>query len=187
MRRYLITAIFSLTAAAEAMACMPELPSHNSYMFSVFRRDALTSPFREDMNDWWKRYGGEPESTDESYYKYNRERLDSIARRNGDRQMLRYMSLLDAYLTAGPRRKEQYAPFVESVNIPYAYERLEKRMFLNIIRQFVLPGIGSRNNVLGIHFCGFIFLCEQKGKSCAIYIHVENDKRLLSCGVQLFG
>ena len=80
------------------MACMPELPSHNSYMFSVFRRDALTSPFREDMNDWWKRYGGEPESTDESYYKYNRERLDSIARRNGDRQMLRYMSLLDAYL-----------------------------------------------------------------------------------------
>lgn len=80
------------------MACMPELPSHNSYMFSVFRRDALTSPFREDMNDWWKRYGGQPESTDENYYQYNHERIDSIARRNGDRQMLRYMSLLDAYL-----------------------------------------------------------------------------------------
>ena len=77
---------------------MSEKPTHNSYMFSVFRREAMSSPFREDMNDWWKRYGGQPESTDYSYYQYNRERLDSIARRHGDRQMLSYMRLLDAYL-----------------------------------------------------------------------------------------
>lgn len=98
MKRYLVTAIFSLALGAGSQACVSEKPTHNSYMFSVFRREAMSSPFREDMNDWWKRYGGQPESTDYSYYQYNRERLDSIARRHGDRQMLSYMRLLDAYL-----------------------------------------------------------------------------------------
>ena len=98
MKRFIIATIFSLGIAAEAAACLPEEPTHNSYVFSVFRREAVGSPFRDDMNDWWKRYGGEPESTDEYYYMGNRERLRKIAQKRADGGMASYMRMLDAYL-----------------------------------------------------------------------------------------
>ena len=98
MKRFIIATIFSLGMAAEAAACLPEAPTHNSYVFSVFRREAVGSPFRDDMNDWWKRYGGEPESTDEYYYMGNRERLRKIAQKRADGGMTSYMRMLDAYL-----------------------------------------------------------------------------------------
>ena len=84
--------------AAGASACLPEKPTHNAYVFSVFRREAVDAPFRDDMNDWWKRYGGEPESTDQAYYESNRERLRETAARHGGGAMAEYMDLLDAYL-----------------------------------------------------------------------------------------
>ena len=84
--------------AAGASACLPEKPTHNAYVFSVFRREAVDAPFRYDMNDWWKRYGGEPESTDQAYYESNRERLRETAARHGEEAMAEYMDLLDAYL-----------------------------------------------------------------------------------------
>ena len=84
--------------AAGASACLPEKPTHNAYVFSVFRREAVDAPFRDDMNDWWKRYGGEPESTDQAYYENNRERLRETAARHGGGTMAEYMDLLDAYL-----------------------------------------------------------------------------------------
>ena len=84
--------------AAGASACLPEKPTHNAYVFSVFRREAVDAPFRDDMNDWWKRYGGEPESTDQAYYENNRERLRETAARHGEEAMAEYMDLLDAYL-----------------------------------------------------------------------------------------
>ena len=98
MKRFIIAAAFSLTVAADALACAFEGPTHNAYVFSVFRRERMQSPFREDMNDWWKRYGGEPASRDYSYYEWNHDRLADIARRKGDEAMLTYMRLLDAYL-----------------------------------------------------------------------------------------
>ena len=98
MKRFIIATIFSLGMAAGAEACAPEKPTHNSYVFSVFRREAVGSPFRDDMNDWWKRYGGEPESTDEYYYMGNRERLRKIAQKRADGGMTSYMRMLDAYL-----------------------------------------------------------------------------------------
>ena len=84
--------------AAGASACLPEKPTHNAYVFSVFRREAVDAPFRDDMNDWWKRYGGEPESTDQAYYESNRGRLRETAARHGGGAMAEYMDLLDAYL-----------------------------------------------------------------------------------------
>ena len=84
--------------AAGASACLSEKPTHNAYVFSVFRREAVDAPFRYDMNDWWKRYGGEPESTDQAYYESNRERLRETAARHGEEAMAEYMDLLDAYL-----------------------------------------------------------------------------------------
>lgn len=98
MKKYIIAAIFSLATAAEALACAFEGPTHNAYVFSVYHRDRMASPFREDMNNWWKRYGGEPESTDWAYYENNADTLRTIAKKRGDKGMLEYMRLLDAYL-----------------------------------------------------------------------------------------
>ena len=41
MRRYLITAIFSLTAAAGAMACMPELEAQGIHNFIHVKSNVL--------------------------------------------------------------------------------------------------------------------------------------------------
>lgn len=98
MRKFLTAMIFSLACAGEALACVPEDPTHNAYMFSVFRRERMSSPFAEDMNNWWKRYGGQPESSDDDYYESNRDSLKALARRRGDSQMLDYMHWLDEFL-----------------------------------------------------------------------------------------
>lgn len=98
MRRYIIAAIFSLAFTAGATACAPERPTHNAYVFSVFSRESMEPPFREEMNNWWKRYGGEPESADGTYYETNRDAIRARAERQGDKGMLAYMRLLDAYL-----------------------------------------------------------------------------------------
>ena len=98
MKRFLTAIAISIFVAADAPACMPERPTHNAYMFSVFRREAMSPPFREAMNSWWKRYGGEPQSDDANYYENNADRLRKAAERRGDRQMLDYMRWLDAYL-----------------------------------------------------------------------------------------
>ena len=98
MKRFLTAIAISIFVAADAPACMPERPTHNAYMFSVFRREAMSPPFREAMNSWWKRYGGEPQSDDINYYENNADRLRKAAERRGDSQMLDYMRWLDAYL-----------------------------------------------------------------------------------------
>lgn len=98
MKRFLITILISAVFTTDAFPCASEAPTHNAYMFSVFRREAMSSPFREDMNAWWKRYGGEPESDDYAYYESNSGKVRAVAERRGERQMLVYMDLLDAYL-----------------------------------------------------------------------------------------
>lgn len=98
MKRYLIAILIGASAAADVKACLPELPTHNAYVFSVFRRESMSSPFRAGMNAWWKRYGGEPESDAYDYYGTHADSLKERARRKGDTQMLDYMHWLDAYL-----------------------------------------------------------------------------------------
>ena len=98
MKRFITALAFSLAGIAGATACAPERPTHNAYVFSVYRREAMRSPFAARMNDYWKTYAGRPESADPDFYRNNGDLLRRAARRRGDRQMTAYMDRLDAYL-----------------------------------------------------------------------------------------
>lgn len=98
MKRFLTALTICLSLSARVPACTPEAPTHNAYVFSVFSRESMNPPFAADMNNWWKRYGGEPQSGSYAYYEANRGRLQALAEREGDRPMADYMRLLDAYL-----------------------------------------------------------------------------------------
>ncbi len=98
MKKFIIATIISLLPLADALACAPERPTHNAYMFSVFRRERMRSPFAEDMNNWWKAYADDLKSRETEYYRWYADTLRAIAGRNGDKDMLEYMRRLDAYL-----------------------------------------------------------------------------------------
>lgn len=98
MKKFIIATIISLVPLADAVACAPERPTHNAYMFSVFRRERMQSPFAEDMNNWWKAYADDLTSRETEYYRWNADTLRAIATRKGDKEMLEYMRWLDAYL-----------------------------------------------------------------------------------------
>ena len=98
MRKFIIAALISLVPLADALACAPERPTHNAYMFSVFRRERMRSPFAEDMNNWWKAYADDLTSRETEYYRWNADTLRAIATRKGDKDMLEYMRWLDVYL-----------------------------------------------------------------------------------------
>ena len=71
MKRFITALAFSLAGIAGATACAPERPTHNAYVFSVYRREAMRSPFAARMNDYWKTYAGRPESADPDFYRNN--------------------------------------------------------------------------------------------------------------------
>lgn len=98
MKKFIIATIISLVPLADAVACAPERPTHNAYMFSVFRRERMLSPFSEDMNNWWKAYADDLKSRETEYYRWNADTIRAIATRKGDKEMLEYMRWLDAYL-----------------------------------------------------------------------------------------
>lgn len=98
MKKFIFVSLFALALCADAWACVSEAPTHNNYMFSVFRRESMDSPFREDINAYWKRYAGDMSDTSTDYYRWNRDKIDAAARSRGDVLMQRYMKLLDSYL-----------------------------------------------------------------------------------------
>ena len=98
MKKFIFVSLFALALCADAWACISEAPTHNNYMFSVFRRESMDSPFREDINAYWKRYAGDMSDTSTDYYRWNRDKIDAAARSRGDVLMQRYMKLLDSYL-----------------------------------------------------------------------------------------
>ena len=96
MKRFIIATIISAGFIADAVACAPEAPTHNAYMFSVFRRERMRSPFAEDMNNWWKAYADDLKSRETEYYRINADTLRAIAGRKGDKQMLEYMQEMNS-------------------------------------------------------------------------------------------
>lgn len=98
MKKFIFVSLFAFALCADAWACISEAPTHNNYMFSVFRRESMDSPFREDINAYWKRYAGDMSDTSTDYYRWNRDKIDAAARSRGDVLMQRYMKLLDSYL-----------------------------------------------------------------------------------------
>lgn len=99
MKKFIFVSLFALALCADAWACVSEAPTHNSYVFSVFRRESMELPFSSGINSYWKNYAGEPSSDSPEYYKWYHDRIDSVARSRGDAAMLKYMQLLDRYLT----------------------------------------------------------------------------------------
>ena len=98
MRKFIFVSLFALSLCGDAWACVSEAPTHNSYVFSVFRRESMQSPFSSGINSYWKNYAGEPSSDSPEYYKWYHDRIDSVARSRGDVAMQKYMQLLDRYL-----------------------------------------------------------------------------------------
>lgn len=98
MKKFIYVSLIALSFCSDTWACISEAPTHNSYMFSVFRRESMKSPFSSAMNDFWKNYADDRLSTDMEYYAWNHDRIDSIARSRVDVKMRRYMKLLDRYL-----------------------------------------------------------------------------------------
>lgn len=98
MKKFIFVSLFALALCADAWACISEAPTHNNYMFSVFRRESMTSPFSSGINSFWKNYAGDPSNNSPEYYKWYHDRIDSVARSRGDVNMQKYMQLLDRYL-----------------------------------------------------------------------------------------
>lgn len=80
MKKFIFVSLFAFALCADAWACISEAPTHNNYMFSVFRRESMDSPFREDINAYWKRYAGDMSDTSTDYYRWNRDKIDAAAR-----------------------------------------------------------------------------------------------------------
>lgn len=98
MKKFIFVSLFALALCADAWACVSEAPTHNNYMFSVFRRESMELPFSSGINSYWKNYAGDPSDNSPQYYKWYHDRIDSVARSRGDAAMLKYMQLLDRYL-----------------------------------------------------------------------------------------
>lgn len=98
MRKFIFVSLFALSLCGDAWACVSEAPTHNSYVFSVFRRESMELPFSSGINSYWKNYAGDPSDNSPQYYKWYHDRIDSVARSRGDAAMLKYMQLLDRYL-----------------------------------------------------------------------------------------
>lgn len=100
MRRFLIYSLLALLPFAHAKACISEGHLHNSYMFSVFHRNALTygPAYLYSIDRYWQSYTGNDGPSGTTYYKWNREEIMKTASSKGDREMMAYLTLLNRYI-----------------------------------------------------------------------------------------
>ena len=98
MKRFLILGMATVTACVSAWPCTDFGPTHNKYMFSVFRREKMKSPFADRLADYWKSYtGGTPAAT-EYWFGWDTETVLKAAKHKGDREMEVFAKLFDRYL-----------------------------------------------------------------------------------------
>lgn len=100
MRRFLIYSLLALLPLAHVKACISEGHLHNSYMFSVFHRNALTygPAYLYSIDRYWQSYTGNNGPSGTTYYKWNREEIMKTASSKGDREMMAYLTLLNRYI-----------------------------------------------------------------------------------------
>lgn len=100
MRRFLIYSLLALLPFAHAKACISEGHLHNSYMFSVFHRNAMTygPAYLYSIDRYWQSYTGNDGPSGTTYYKWNREEIMKTASSKGDREMMAYLTLLNRYI-----------------------------------------------------------------------------------------
>lgn len=100
MRKYIIISLFAALFHTDVKACAWEGPTHNHYMFSVFRRECMAHPFADDINAFWRTYAADKEDSWGDYFSCNKDKLLAVARQKGDRQMVEYIGLMADYLAA---------------------------------------------------------------------------------------
>lgn len=84
--------------AVRVMACASEREDYNYYMFSVIQRDCMDPAYINEIDNYWKKYAGQPDIPMFEFYKWRRDEVMAAARKKGDRQMIAYMKLLNRYL-----------------------------------------------------------------------------------------
>lgn len=98
MKRFLAISLSAIAIASGAMACVSEWPTHNAYMFSVFRNSGGFTPFATAINSYWASYANDRPSQWGVYYFDNQEKIREKATASGDTEMLGFLDAFDAYL-----------------------------------------------------------------------------------------
>ena len=99
MKRFLICSLIATLPLVNASACVSEGPTHNRYMFSVYRHNALTDgpAFLYDIDRYWQTYTGNDGPSGVGFYKWNRDEIMSTARKKNDTAMIAYLTLFNRY------------------------------------------------------------------------------------------
>ena len=99
MKRFLICSLIAALPFTNSTACVSEGPTHNRYMFSVYRHNALTDgpAFLYDIDRYWQMYTGNDGPSGVGFYKWNRDEIMSTARKKNDTAMMAYLTLFNRY------------------------------------------------------------------------------------------
>ena len=99
MKRFLICSLIAALPFTNSTACVSEGPTHNRYMFSVYRHNALTDgpAFLYDIDRYWQMYTGNDGPSGVGFYKWNRDEIMSTARKKNDTAMIAYLTLFNRY------------------------------------------------------------------------------------------
>lgn len=100
MKRFLICSLIAVLPIIDGMACISERNTHNSYMFSVYRRNALTDgpAYLYDIDRYWQNYAGKNMSCGTDFYKWYSNTIMQVAQSKGDKEMTAYLTLLNSYM-----------------------------------------------------------------------------------------
>ena len=106
MRKFIIAAVLlAVLPTGNVQACVSEGPTHNKYMFSVFRRDAMDGPvYLADINQYWIDYckgriaADDYDRTGYTFYNNHRSEVLKVAQAKGDQAMAAYLKLLNRYI-----------------------------------------------------------------------------------------
>jgi len=98
MKRFLAISLFVAAILSYAMACIWEWPTHNGYMFSVFRNGDDYTQFSKDIDLYWANYANGKTSKWGTFYFDNTGSVRQAATDKGDTEMLNYLDLFDKYM-----------------------------------------------------------------------------------------
>lgn len=110
MRRFLVCSIIAALPLIGTKACVSEGPTHNRYMFSVYRRAALTDgpAYLYDISRYWLEYIGKKDNVTTWSYRWNGDAVLEHAQHIGDTDMCRYLKLLNSYLEVSETNSWDY-------------------------------------------------------------------------------
>ena len=102
MKGFLITSLIAALPLIDATACISEGNTHNRYMFSVFRHEAMTDgpAYLYDIDRFWQNYMGKKGLIGVDYFKWSRDGILRTAQERNDEEMAAYINLLNRYFKA---------------------------------------------------------------------------------------